>query len=367
MKKSILALVLALLMVLAALTGCATKPAASEPTAAPAAATEAPAAAATEAPATEPATEPLKVGLLVAGPVNDGGWGASAYAGLLRIQEKYGAEINYTESIPQSDYEEAFRNYANMGYDVVFGHGYEFGDAAKKVAPDYPDTMFIVTSTNIFQEPNVASMNTLPVEMGILQGLSAAYMTKTKVIGAIGGMSIPSIIDPLNAYAAAAASVDPSIKVLLHMTGDFEDAARAKEAALAMIDAGADVLMYDADSAGLGVVEAVKERGVMCIPSIANQNDLAPDLAIMSGICDVATGMDVVVGYVADGTIKPQFYSLGASTGCVFYEPNDKVFSTMSDEGKAAVEDTFQKLKSNEMDPYAFVDQYCPADVRVGG
>ena len=58
---------------------------------------------------------------------------------------------------------------------------------------------------------------------------------------------------------------------------------------------------------------------------------------------------------------------MGASTGCVFYEPNDKVFSTISEDGKKAIEDTFQKLKSNQMDPYAFVDQYCPKDVKVGG
>lgn len=360
-KKKFLALALVLMMVASAmLVGCA--PAADN-------AGESAAPEATQAPSPEetPATtEPLKVGLLVSGPVNDGGWGASAYAGLLQIEEKYGAEINYTESIPQSDYEEAFRNYATLGYDIVFGHGYEFGDAAKVVGLEFPDTMFIVTSTNIFQEPNVASMNTLPIEMGLIQGIAAGYMTKSKVVGAIGGMPIPSITDPLNAFGAAALSVDPSITVLLHMTGDFEDAALAKESAIAMMDKGADVLMYDADSAGLGVVEAAKERGVMLIPSIANQNDLAPDLTILSGICDVATGMMTLVQYYTEGTLTGQFYSLGASTGCVFYEPNEAVFSTMSAEGQAAVEDMYQKLKNGEIDANAFIAEHLPAELKLG-
>ena len=99
----------------------------------------------------------LKVAILLPGVITDQGWNTMAYNALKAVEKNLGAEIAYTENTPASDYEEIFRGYANAGFDVVMGHGYEFGDAAMLVAKEYQDKYFIVTSTQISQEPNLSS------------------------------------------------------------------------------------------------------------------------------------------------------------------------------------------------------------------
>ena len=94
------------------------------------------------------AKEDLKVAIVLPGTVNDAGWTASAYEGILAIEESYGCETSYMESIPVTNAEEVFRNYANSGYNVIFGHGSEYYDAAAAVAEEFPEIAFIVTSTD---------------------------------------------------------------------------------------------------------------------------------------------------------------------------------------------------------------------------
>lgn len=339
-RKTILALVLVAIMAATMLAGCGEK-------------------------ATE-GDDAFKVALILPGNINDAGWSASAYAGLQLIQQDLGAEVAYSEAVATSDAAGIFRHYANQGFDVIIGHGYEYGDIAMTVGPEFPDITFLVTSTDISQEPNVGSMNTLPVENGLLQGTAAAYMTKTKKIGAVGGLTFASFFDPLNAYAAAAISIDPEIEVMLNVIGSETDAALAKETALAMIDAGADVIMYNANAAGQGVLEACKERKVYAIASIADQNNLGPEVMIGTGVCDVAVAMREVVSYIKDGEFEPKFYSMGVPTGCVFFVPNDAVYNTMPEEGRKAMDDLFDKLMAGEVDGYALIDQYVPANVKVG-
>ncbi len=367
MKKT-LALFLSVLMMMALLAACggSTSSSASAESTEPAA-SESTADESTEAPAEGDSEFPQSMALMLSGPVNDGGWAASAYAGLQAIGEKYGIETTFVESLAQSDFEEYFRTFAADGWDVVFGHGYEFGDAAMAVAPDFPDTIFIVSSTNISQGPNVASMNTLPVQNGFMQGTAAAFASKSGKIGAVGGMQIPSITDPLNGFYAGAVNANPDIEVMLSLTGDFEDVALIKEHAQTMIDAGCDVIMYNADSAGLGVLDLVKGTDIIAIPSVANQNDLAPENCLLSGITDVPKGMVYVFDQIMEGKFEAKFYELGVDTGCVYYEVNEPVFNeAVSDEGKAFLEDVKTKLGSGEIDAYAMIDELVPADKKLG-
>ncbi|WP_197686553.1 BMP family protein [Thermanaeromonas toyohensis] len=146
----------------------------------------------------------LKIALLLPGPINDMGWNASAYEGLKQAEKKYGASVAYVENVAQSDMEENFRGFALQGYDLIIGHGFQFGDAAKKVASQFPKAKFVVTSSNISQPPNVASVNIDNEMQGFIMGAIAALMSKSKVVG------------------------------------NFNDINKAKEMALAMIAQGAD-------------------------------------------------------------------------------------------------------------------------------
>ena len=99
----------------------------------------------------------MKVGLLTPGSVNDNGWNAIAYEGLLRIQKELGAEISHQETSTPAEFEEGFRSYGAKGFDLAFGHGFEFQDAALKAGRQYPNTVFITTSGSSAAR-NVASM-----------------------------------------------------------------------------------------------------------------------------------------------------------------------------------------------------------------
>ena len=226
----------------------------------------------------------LKVALMLSGPISDMGWNASAYEGLEQAEKDFGIETAYQESIAQSDIEEVFRGYAQQGYDLIIGHGFQFADTALKVATEFPDVKFVITSSNITQEPNLGSVNLDNVQQGFLMGAVAAIVSETNVVGGIGGQEIPPIKGSVVGFEQGAKHVNPDIKVLTALTGSNDDVAKAKETALAMIDQGADVVMTNANQAGLGSIEACKEKGVYAIGSNQDQNDMAPDAVVVSGI-----------------------------------------------------------------------------------
>jgi len=105
--------------------------------------------------AAAPAATPFRVALLTPGSIRDGGWNQSAYEGLERIHSELGAEVAHQETKTPQDFEAGFRDFAARGFDLVFGHGFEFQDAAAAVAKDYPKTVFVTTSGSTVRD-NVA-------------------------------------------------------------------------------------------------------------------------------------------------------------------------------------------------------------------
>lgn len=281
----------------------------------------------------------IKVALLLPGTINDNGWNAKAYNGIKLVEKELGAEVAYTEKVAQSDQEEVFRNYAAQGYNVLIGHGFQFADAAKRVAKDNPDIKFLITSTNISQAPNLASTNTNPMQMGFLEGVVAGLVTKANNVGAVGGQEIPPIVSVMKGFKAGVKYINPNAKITITMTSDFEDAIKAKEAAKALIAQGSDIVMLDADQAGLGVIEACKEKGIYAISSVGAQHDLAPDIILGSGISDVPKAIEVVVKHVIDGDFNAQFYDLGVTEGAVYFVPNPKFESIYKENLNQVIED----------------------------
>jgi basic membrane protein A len=296
-----------------------------------------------------------KVGLLLPGPINDGGCNASAYAGLTEIKNKYpDVTVNYQESIPASNFEEIFRSYASQGYSLVFGHGFQFGDAAVKVAKEFPNVKFCIISSEISAAPNVSSMLNNYYEMGYLMGIVAASMTKTKAVGAVGGMEIPSITSALESFEIGVKSVDPSIKVFPVYTGAFEDVAKAKETALAMIEQGADIIFHDADQSGFGVFEACKEKGVMALGSIEDQGNVEPNTILTSGICSVSKGMLAVFDLVVQGKYEAKNYIMGVAQDAVDVAPFRSFDSQVPKELKDKIAKILADMKSGAFDAIAF-------------
>src|ERR1043165_8196735 len=132
-----------------------------------------------------PAAPPkMKVGLLTPGSVNDKGWNAIAYEGLQRIGKDLGAEISHQETKTPSEFEEGFRSYGAKGFDLAFGHGFEFQDAALKAGAQYPNTVFITTSGSSVAK-NVSPMVFELEQATYLLGMIAARESKTGKAGLV--------------------------------------------------------------------------------------------------------------------------------------------------------------------------------------
>lgn len=130
----------------------------------------------------------LQVALLTPGPISDQAWNATAYQGLERIRDSLGAAISHIQTKTPAEFEENFRQYGAKGYDLVIGHGFEFQDAARRVGPQFPKTLFATTGGE-GAGPNVVALSFAFDEPSYLAGMAAAAMTKTGVIGGIGGRS----------------------------------------------------------------------------------------------------------------------------------------------------------------------------------
>ncbi len=128
----------------------------------------------------------FRVALLTPGPISDRSWNGGAFDGLQRIRDSLGADISHIQTKTPAEFEENFRQYGAQGYSLVFGHGFEFQEAALRVAPTYPGTIFVTTSGNTVA-PNVAGMVFNMEDASYLAGMLAASITKSGTVATIGG------------------------------------------------------------------------------------------------------------------------------------------------------------------------------------
>src|SRR6476660_9426661 len=219
--------------------------------------------------------KPFRVALLTPGPISDQSWNGGAYQGLLRIRDSLGASISHIQTKTPAEFEENFRQYGNQGYDLVFGHGFEFQDAARAVGASYPRTQYVVTSGNT-SSGNVSGMVFGFAEPSYLAGMIAGAMTHSNSLGVIGGTELPPVRESFRAFVAGVHSVNPGAKIITAYIGNWDDVGAGKEQALAQLASGVDVIFQNADAAGLGIFQAVREAShAYVFGTNSNQNDLA--------------------------------------------------------------------------------------------
>jgi basic membrane lipoprotein Med (substrate-binding protein (PBP1-ABC) superfamily) len=269
----------------------------------------------------------LRVALLTPGPISDQSWNGGAYQGLLRIRDSLGAQVSHIQTRTPAEFEENFRQYGAQGYSLVFGHGFEFQDAAERVAPEFPNTIYVTTSGNRVGA-NLAGMEFSFEEASYLAGMVAGVMTRSGTIGVIGGTELPPVRRSFDAFAAGARRTRPNVKMLTSYIGNWDDASAGKEQALAQIGQGADVIFQNADAAGLGVFNAAREsRGVYIVGSNSDQNGVAPDVTLGSVVIDLPHAFLTVAREVKAGGFKPRVISLGGRTDVVRLVMNPRLVS----------------------------------------
>ena len=289
--------------------------------------------------------EGLKVALLLSGAANDQGWNQTAYEGTQKACEKYGYELAYTENVEVADISAAFADYASAGYDVVIGHGYEFGDPALEVAETYPDTKFICTEADASAD-NVASYVMACEQTAYVEGIIAASMTESDKLGVIGPIPGDSLVKIINGYEDGAKSVNPDIEVQTAWTNSFVDTQLAQEAAKAMIDNGVDVIKHCANACGNGAMAAAVDAGIWCQGDSYDQSSLAPDNILDSALYNLDVVLDTALGSIADGSFEGEVYNLGMADGAVEVLLSDN----LPEDVKATAQDAIDKIVSGEIE-----------------
>ncbi len=295
----------------------------------------------------------LRVALILPGSLNDGGWNANAYAGLKELEEA-GYDVAFTESVEISAIEETFRNYASTDFDLVIGHGFEFGEPAIRVAPDFPEVNFFVSG----KMPDGVSVDSLPKNVGFmdmkeyeaayLAGIIAGGMTESNIIGYVAGLEIPPQLSNMAAFVKGVEVSNPDAKIYGVVAGTFEDPNKGQEAAKAQIDMGADIICQTADSTGMGAIQACVEKNIKIIGYGADQVEFAPEL-IMT--CIVTDNKSVVVKQ-AERILEGTFGGLwepGVAEGTCFITPYHSFEDKIPQEIKDMVAKATEDIKSGEL------------------
>ena len=303
----------------------------------------------------------FKVALLTPGPISDKSWNGGAYAGLMAIRDSLGAQVSHIQTKTPAEFDENFRQYGAKGYDLVFGHGFEFQDAALRVATDFPNTVYVTTSGTSVAK-NVAGGEFAFEEASYLAGMVAGRMTRSNTLGMIGGTELPPVKRSFEAFEQGAKSVNPNIRVIVSYIGNWDDASAGKEQAIAQISRGVDIIFQNADAAGLGVFQAVKEaKGVLIIGSNANQNDIAPMHTIGSVVIDLPHAFLLIAREVRKEGFTGRVFSLGLNDDVVTFVPNPSLPGSIPPESLRAVDSVRRAMIAGTLGKRILPDSALPS------
>lgn len=247
--------------------------------------------------------KPIKVAAIYTVPVEQQ-WVSRIDKALKAAQARGDITYKFSENVANTDYERVMRQYAEEGNDLVVGEAFAVERAARKVAADYPKTAFLMGSSFGPTKPNFAVFDNWIHEPSFLTGMVAGKLTKSNVIGMVGGYAIPEVNRLMHAFIAGAKSVNPNVKFLITFINSWYDPPKAKEAAFAMIDKGADVLYAER----FGVTDAAKERGVKAIGNVIDTSAQYPGVIYASALWHMEPTIDRAIKAVMAGTFEPIDY-----------------------------------------------------------
>jgi basic membrane protein A len=261
--------------------------------------------------------------------------------------------------------EQALRRFAGQGANPIVMAGFSWTAALTAVAPEFPDTNFVVIDT-VVDAPNVQSILFDEHTGSFLVGALAAMKSETGTVGFVGGMDVPIIHKFYCGYAQGAKAVNPDITLIENYTGTtpaaWNDPVTAGELAKAAVDAGADVIFAAAGGSGLGVLQAMKDAGKYSIGVDSNQNYLQPGSVLTSMLKRVDVAVQTALTEAGDdATFKPGITILGLANEGVGYAVDDNNKDLVTAEDIAALEDLKAKIIAGEIEVHDYTtDSTCP-------
>ncbi|WP_371747282.1 BMP family protein [Acuticoccus sp. I52.16.1] len=250
------------------------------------------------------AQEVLKVAGIHASPVENA-WNSRLHKAMVDAAEEGVIEYVFSEGVSATDYPRAMREYADQGADLIVGEAYAVEREARQVAQDYPDTAFLMGSSGEEAGDNFGVFGTWNHEGAYLAGMLAAPLSETGVFGAVGAIPIPEVNMLINGFREGVNAVRPDAKHLVGFIGTFFDPPKAREAGLAQIDAGADILFGER----IGTADAAKERGIKAVGSLIDYSDRYPDTVFANAMWYFRPLLDAAMEDVKAGNPTARNYT----------------------------------------------------------
>ena len=283
----------------------------------------------------------LKVAMVLPGPINDNDWNTVGYTALQEASKVVNIEFAYVENVSDADAERVLRDFASRGYQLIFAHSFSFGDAALSVAADFPNTYFMAGTAKELA-PNLGTYSNPDYQGAYIAGMLAAGISHSNVVGWVGGMPAPNMLANLHAYQAGAAEINPETKVLYTFIGSWFDPPKAKEAALAQVEQGADIL----SAQGVGVIDAANQAKVLALGAMTDQNFLGKESVLTSVTWDLGPLVTAVAQSVIDGKWESKNWSFGIAEGSIKLAPYHDLGSDVPADLQKKIDDKLAAIQS---------------------
>jgi basic membrane protein A len=251
------------------------------------------------------AADPIKTAAIYTVPVEQQ-WVSRIHKAAGAAKDRGDIEYVFSEKVANTDYERVMREYCEAGQQLIVGEAFAVEDAARAVAKDYPNVAFLIGSS--FKPdaalPNFATFDNYIQDASYLTGMIAGSMTKKNNIGMVGGYPIPEVNRLMHAFMAGVKETNPNVKFQVAFIGSWFDPPKAKETALAQIDAGAD-LMY---AERFGVSDAAKDRGALAVGNVIDTQADYPTTVVASALWHFEPTLDRAIGKVKDKSFLAEDY-----------------------------------------------------------
>jgi basic membrane protein A len=254
----------------------------------------------------------VKVAAAIPGSITDQAFNQQVYEGLVAAKERVGVEIAYTEKVTQANQVEVMADYARRGYNVVIGSGGEFTDAAKRVARQFSKVTVVVL--NGAAAPGITTINFDNQQFGYLLGYVAGKASKTGKAGLVAGQKIKAFDEVREGFEKGMKKANSRSQVLVTVTNDWDDVAKAKEATLAQIGQGADVVLPYLDNGIVGVMQAAKEKGVGAVGVITDLAKQWPETNLASTVLDFKEAVVAVAELAKAGKLERKDIRFGVGS-----------------------------------------------------
>lgn len=259
--------------------------------------------------------EALKVGFIYVGPVGDAGWTFAHDNGRKHIEQKFGDKIktSFVEKVPEgADAERVIRDLVAQGHKLIFATSFGFGDAMEKVAKDHPDVKF-EHATGYKTSANLRVYEAKFYEDAYMAGVVAGSMTKTNTIGFVASFPIPEVLRNINAFTLGARSVNPKVTTKVVWVNTWFDPPKESEAAQALINQKADVLLQNTDSTA--VLQTAEKNGKFAFGWDSDMSAFAPKAHLGSAVVNWGPYYEKSVNDVLSGTWKTADTKWGTKEG----------------------------------------------------